>query len=172
MGILSVTMCENSPKFRPVLPKLAQWLARGAAHKDIGVILAFLIGHAPSVGRVASEAAIGEKLIGALTRTSQHDKCAGWCLRIAAQPSGIDRGDRHGQVIVLTQQSDGAVLAIVTHDNAQVGLLFGRQGITYGSNTCATISFQPISSRRSMFFRSAKSRNGPLDAMGTMRSVA
>jgi hypothetical protein len=49
-----------------VFPKLAQWLARGAAHKDIGVILAFLIGHAQSVGRVASKAAIGERLIDAL----------------------------------------------------------------------------------------------------------
>jgi hypothetical protein len=57
--------CDNSSKFRPVLPKLAQWLAGGAAHKDIGVIQAFLIGHAQSVGRVASKAAIDEKLIGA-----------------------------------------------------------------------------------------------------------
>src|SRR3954454_11120944 len=108
-----------------VLPELRPALARSTAEKDLRVIGAFLVLDAERVAFVAHNAAARESVVGLLLAESNHDECARRRRWIAAQPCRIGEADRSGQVVGRPQQLDGALLAVVANDNAEIGSLIG-----------------------------------------------
>src|ERR1039458_2898917 len=82
-----------------LLPELGPRHARGAAHKNIGMILAFLVLNAIGIGDMAGQPARGECLLDVLTRLSKDDQSR-WRRRgISAQPRRIGPADRRREVV-------------------------------------------------------------------------
>ena len=130
------------------------------------MIVAFFIVDALRVAVVTGEATGGENRIRLLWSEAEHDECSWGRIGIAAEPFRVGGSDGLRQAVDAAQDLNGAVLAVIGGGDAEMGLLI-RGNESRMEATVRTNWFQPISSRRSPLFLSAKSRSGPLEAMGT-----
>src|SRR5215467_14578567 len=93
------------------------------------MVFRFLVFHAELVPGVARQLARGEVSFQEAARNADDDERLGRRIAVAARPKRIDAADGPRQAVAVAVEIDGARLAVVPREDAEVRAVFGGEFI-------------------------------------------